>query len=68
MPFKGTTWKQFLNGLASEGGNLLILIFLIVLMCTLGLFGYGDAFHQAELVIAAILGYIRGNKEKQEGD
>jgi len=67
MLFKGTTWNQFLNGLASEGGNLLILIFLIISLCILGAFGYGDAFHQVELIVAALLGFIRGNKEPQEG-
>lgn len=68
MPFIRTSWQEFLNGLASEGGNLLILVFLIITMCVLGAFNYGDAFHQAELIIAALLGFIRGNKEKKEGE
>jgi len=41
--------------------------FLIISLCILGAFGYGDAFHQVELIVAALLGFIRGNKEPQEG-
>jgi len=60
-------WEKFLNGLASEGGNILVLLILVLI---LGLFvglKYPDADKYLYIVVGALLQAMRGltNPPKQ---
>ena len=57
-------WKSFLDGIASDGGNILILFVIIV---TVGVFlkmGIPDLHDQFIFALGALIGILKGHLTK----
>ena len=54
-------FRSFLDGLASEGGNILVLLVLVIIMMACIYLGVAGSTEQLYLVIGALLATIKGN-------
>lgn len=66
--FLNLTWRKFLNGLASEGGNILVLFFLILVMVGLLMAGIPDALRFLDISVGALIGLLGAKKFKENDD
>lgn len=54
-------YRSFLDGLASEGGNILVLLVLVIIMMACIYLNIAGSVEQLYLVIGALLATIKGN-------
>ena len=53
-------WEKFLNGLASEGGNIFVLFFLILIVGSFVILKFNGATDQLYFVLGALVGILKG--------
>ena len=59
-------WQVFLDGLASEGGNILILFFLVIVTATFVFLNFDGAEGQLYFVLGALVGILKGKITQKE--
>lgn len=59
-------WEKFLEGLSSEGGNIFILLILVVIMGVYVQLRYPDADKYLYIVVGALLQAMRGISSKKK--
>lgn len=65
-------WEKFLASLATDGGNIVVLLIIIVMLAVFEVLKFPDARQQLYFVIGALVGVLRGkligkeDKEKED--
>jgi hypothetical protein len=57
---KMDVWVRFLKSLESEGGSILVLVFLIGIVACLKYLGFKDADSQVIFILGALVGLLKG--------
>jgi len=58
-------WKNFLDGIASDGGNLTLLFLIIIVIGIFQKLGLSDLHDQFIFALGAFIGILRGNLTKK---
>lgn len=61
-------WVKFLRSLETEGGSIVILIFLIGVVACLKYVGFKDADSQVIFILGALVGLLKGRVEQHKVD
>ncbi len=59
-------WVKFLRSLETEGGSIVILIFLIGVVACLKHIGFKDADSQVIFILGALVGLLKGRVEQHK--
>jgi hypothetical protein len=57
-------WKEFLDGIATDGGNIFILFFIIIAIGVFIRLGITDLHDQLIFALGALIGILKGNLTK----
>lgn len=53
-------WKIFLDGIASEGGNIMVLLWLVIICGVFVILKFDGATEQLYFVLGALVGILKG--------
>lgn len=54
-------WNKFLDGLSTDGGNIFVLLFLIILIGVFVQLKFPNSTEQLYFAIGALIGILKGN-------
>lgn len=57
-------WREFLEGIASDGGNIFILFVVIIAIAIFTRLGIPDLHDQLIFALGALIGILKGNLTK----